>query len=158
MEARRKEKVAIDEKLTALQEQIDKEHMLYCVYRCQDLNEMIAVLKPLTSKKTQSKLSCLTPSEANQKLRTLEQDLHLVKDELAELESKYGRLESYAIEIVTEAKAESSEESEHEQIQDKQEPPSDEEEVEFVAEESSQNKRSRETLAQMISEHRNDLE
>jgi len=49
--------------------------MFFLVYRCKDLAEMIAVMKPLTDKKTNSfKLSSksITPSEAHVKLRALE--------------------------------------------------------------------------------------
>lgn len=56
---------------------------------------MISVLKPLTDSKAKGfKLSSksITPSEANQKLWALEQDLTLMKEQLSELELRYGNL------------------------------------------------------------------
>jgi hypothetical protein len=67
---------------------------------------MIQVLRPLTSKKNASEKlysKSITPSEANLKLHALEQDLTLMKDELAELEAKYGKIESEPIPAIEEA-------------------------------------------------------
>jgi hypothetical protein len=67
---------------------------------------MIQVLRPLTSKKNASEKlysKSITPSEANLKLHALEQDLTLMKDELTELEAKYGKIESEPIPAIEEA-------------------------------------------------------
>jgi hypothetical protein len=69
------EKSQLTEKLASVQEQLDKEHMQFLVYRCHDLDDMIAVLRPLTDAKAQGfKLSSksISTSEAQAKLRALE--------------------------------------------------------------------------------------
>lgn len=60
------------------------------------MNDMIEVLKPLAEQRSQGfKLisKSITASEAQSKLRTLEKDLALMQEELAELEAKYGKIE-----------------------------------------------------------------
>ena len=119
---------------------------------------MIAVLRPLTSKKNQNKLSCISPSEANLKMHALEQDLTLMKDELSELEAKYGKLEQNTETVHIEVLEQEAQLNEFEdEMEEKPESPSEEEKVEFVAEDTPQVKRSRDTLMQIISEHKEEL-